>query len=370
MFTIFLMLATVTFACSACLCVLARRWAPRLGYVDHPGERKIHREPVPYGGGVAVYLSVLAGLAFVGLAAWVYGAVESQVGREGESGALFGQLWAALVSNGGRLPIILGSGTFLLLVGLVDDRWGLSARVKLFAQLAVAYFLFRQGIVITAFLGWWGASLILTVLWIVGLTNAFNFLANMNGLCGGLACVSGAIFFTVAVQTQQFFVAAMLAILVGALIGFLLFNYPKASLFLGDAGSLFVGFLLATLAIEFQFYSSADPVRYRIFPIVLPLLIFAIPIYDVTSVVVLRLRAGESPLKADKRHFSHRLVALGMTPTRAVFTILLLAFAIGITATLLYLLDAHAQSALVMLAQALAILVVIVLLEVSAARRQ
>ena len=265
MVTIFFMLATVTFACSACLSVLARRWAPRLGYVDHPGQRKIHRAPVPYGGGVAVYLSVLAGLAFVALAAWAYGAGDEQLGSEAGPTVYFGQIWMALTTNGSRLPIILGCATLLFLIGLVDDRWGLSAEVKLFSQLVVALLLFRQGIAITAFLGWWGASLALTVLWVVGLTNAFNFSDNMDGLCAGLACVSGAIFFTVAVQTQQLSVAAMLALLVGAVAGFLVFNYPKASIFLGDAGSLLIGFLLATLAIEFEFYSSADPDRYRIF---------------------------------------------------------------------------------------------------------
>ena len=368
MIAIFLILALVTFACSATLTLLARRWAPRLGYVDHPGERKLHRRPIPYGGGVAVYLSVLVGLAVVAVAAWAYGAAEGEVDPQGPPTAYFGQVWTALTAPGSRLPVILGCATFLLLVGLVDDRWGLSAWTKLFFQLLVAGFVFRQGVAITAFLGSWAASLALTVLWVVGLTNAFNFLDNMDGLCGGLACVSGVIFFTVAVQSQQVFVAVLLAMVVGAVAGFLLFNYPKATIFLGDAGSLFVGFLLATLAIEFQFYSSVDPARYRIFPIVLPLLIFAIPIYDVTSVVILRLRAGESPLKADKRHFSHRLVALGMPPALAVFTIVLLASAIGVTATLLYLLNA--QAALVMLAQALAILGVIVLLEVSAARRQ
>lgn len=367
MTTVLLMLAVVSLAASASLTVLARRWAPRLGYVDHPNKRKIHRRPIPYGGGLAVYLAVLVGLAVVGLAAWAYGSAEVPAGSEAPATARFARLWQALTGPGSRLPVILGTSTVLLLVGLVDDRWGLSAEVKLFCQVALALVLYRQGVAVTVFLGSWVASALLTVLWVVGLTNAFNFLDNMNGLCGGLACVSGAIFFTVAVQTEQLFVAALLALLVGAVAGFLIFNYPKASIFLGDAGSLFIGFLLAALAIEFQFYSEADPASYRIFPVVLPLLIFAIPIYDVTSVVILRLRAGESPLRADQRHFSHRLVALGMTPALAVFTIWLLAFAIGITATLLYLLNARA--AVVMLTQALAIVAVVVLLEVSAARR-
>ena len=368
MVTVLLMLAAVCLAASATLTVVARRWAPRLGYVDHPARRKIHRRPMPYGGGVAVFLSVLVGLAVVALAAWAYGAPQGPLGAEGAATTQFGRLWQTLTGNGSRLAVILGTSTLLFLVGLVDDRWGLSAEVKLFCQVVLALFLFRQGVAITVFLGSPVASAVLTVLWVVGLTNAFNFLDNMDGLCGGLAFVSGAIFFTVAVQTEQLFVAALLAMVVGAVAGFLLFNYPKASIFLGDAGSLFLGFLLATLAMEFQFYSEADPARYRIFPVVLPLLIFAIPIYDVTSVVILRLRAGQSPLRADQRHFSHRLVALGMTPMLAVFTIWLLAFAIGITATLLYLLNAEA--ALVMLAQALAVLAVVVLLEVSAARRR
>jgi len=371
--TVFLMLAVVTFTSSALLTALARRWAPLLGYVDHPGERKIHRVPTPYGGGVAIYLSLFIGIAVVAVVTWLYGGSPPQAGvvaPGGEGARLatgFAEVWAALTASGSQLGLILGCSTVLFLVGVVDDRWGLSAPVKLFGQLVVAFFLWREGVRITAFLSLPGASLLLTVLWVVGLTNAFNFLDNMNGLAGGLACVSGAIFFTVAVQTEQLFVAATLAMVVGAVVGFLLFNYPRASIFLGDAGSLLLGFLLATLAIKFQFYSSADPSRYRIFPIALPLLIFAIPIYDITSVVILRLRAGQSPLQADQRHFSHRLVALGMSQALAVFTILLLACALGITATLLYLLNA--RGALVMLTQAGAILAVIVLLEVSAAKR-
>ena len=363
------MLAVVTFTSSAVLTALARRWAPALGYVDHPGERKIHRVATPYGGGVAIYLSLFIGIAVVAVISWLYGGKAAPSAEGLQLGAGFTELWAAFRASGSQLGLILACATFLFLLGVVDDRWGLSAAVKLFGQLMVALYLFREEVAITAFLRWPGASLLLTVLWVVGLTNAFNFLDNMNGLAGGLACVSGAIFFTVAVQTEQLFVAAMLAMVVGAVAGFLLFNYPKASIFLGDAGSLLLGFLLATLAIKFQFYSysSGEPGHYRMFPIVLPLLIFAIPIYDITSVVILRLRAGESPLKADQRHFSHRLVALGMTQALAVFTILLLAFALGITATLLYLLNA--RGALVMLTQAGAILGVIVLLEVSAARR-
>ena len=363
------MLAVVTFTSSAVLTALARRWAPALGYVDHPGERKIHRVATPYGGGVAIYLSLFIGIAVVAVVSWLYGGKAAPSAEGLQLGAGFSELWAALRAGGSQLGLILGCVTFLFLLGVVDDRWGLSAAVKLFGQLVVALYLFREGVAITAFLRWPGASLLLTVLWVVGLTNAFNFLDNMNGLAAGLACVSGAIFFTVAVQTEQLFVAAMLAMVVAGAAGFLLFNYPKASIFLGDAGSLLLGFLLATLAIKFQFYSysGGEPGHYRMFPIVLPLLIFAIPIYDIASVVILRLRAGESPLKADQRHFSHRLVALGMSQALAVFTILLLAFALGITATILYLLNA--QGALVMLTQAGAILGVIVLLEVSAARR-
>jgi UDP-GlcNAc:undecaprenyl-phosphate GlcNAc-1-phosphate transferase len=367
--SVFLMLAIVTFASAAVLTALARRWAPALGYVDHPGERKIHRVPTPYGGGVAIFLSLFIAIAVAAVASWLYGGKVPPSAEGAPGGAGFTELWAALAGGESQLRLILGCATFLFLLGVVDDRWGLSAPVKLFGQLVVAFYLWRQGVTITAFLSWRPASFVLTVLWVVGLTNAFNFLDNMNGLAGGLACVSGAIFFTVAVQTEQVFVAAMLAMIVGAVAGFLLFNYPRASIFLGDAGSLLLGFLLATLAIKFQFYSySAASISHSgIFPIVLPLLIFAIPIYDITSVVILRLRAGQSPLQADQRHFSHRLVTLGMSQTLAVFTILLLAFALGITATLLYLLNA--RGAVVMLTQAGAILGVIVLLEVSAARR-
>jgi len=364
MITAYLVLAGATCGSSLLLTLLARRFAPRFDYVDHPAERKVHTDTTPYGGGVAVYLSLLIGMGLLALLSRL------PLGAEGSATGLlasFRQLWSAFAAQGERVLVIFTGATAIFLVGVVDDRWGLAPRVKLYFQLLVVFFLYWQGIAATAFLGWWFASLALTLLWVIGLTNAFNFLDNMNGLCAGLAIVSGVIFLTVAVQTEQVVVATLLALLIGAVAGFFVFNYPGGSIFLGDAGALLIGFLLATVAIEFEFYSTAGPDRYRIFPIVLPLLIFAIPIYDTASVVILRLRAGESPMKADTRHFSHRLVALGMSPALAVFTILLLAFAIGITATLLYLLSA--QAAVIMLIQAAAILLVIVLLEVSAAGR-
>ena len=166
----------------------------------------------------------------------------------------------------------------------------------------------------------------LTVIWIVGLVNSFNMLDNMDGLSAGVAAIAAAIFAAVMLTTPrpdnnqpQLFVAALLLIIVGSLLGFLWHNRPPARLFMGDAGSYLVGYLLATATLTGTFAGGSLPKH----AILAPLCVLAVPLYDTVSVVLIRLRAGRSPVVGDKSHFSHRLVERGLSKPQAVLTIYL-----------------------------------------------
>src|SRR5688500_6273574 len=220
--------------------------APRIGLVDQPGHRKIHATPKPLGGGVAIFLAIalpmLAGLLVVNVASERL--VLRFIDHPDAVALLTGAQHQTPLSLG-----LLGGLLVLHALGLVDDRKALGPYVKLGVQLAVAATLviaFDMRAV-TALdhlnVGRW-PSVILTVLWIVAITNAFNFLDNMDGLSAGVAAVCTTAFLITAIIIQQWFVAAMLALLLGALLGFLCFNFPPASIFMGDAGSLLIGLVL------------------------------------------------------------------------------------------------------------------------------
>jgi UDP-GlcNAc:undecaprenyl-phosphate GlcNAc-1-phosphate transferase len=197
------------------------------------------------------------------------------------------------------------------------------------------------------------------VLWIVVLTNAFNFMDNMDGLSAGVAFIVGIIFVVVAAQSGQLFIALALVPLVGALAGFLPFNYAPASIFMGDAGSLLVGYFLAAVSVLFTFYEG-PAASFR--PFVLPAIIFAVPLYDAVSVTIIRLREGRSPFSGDRRHLSHRLVELGLTERLAVLAIHLLTLGIGLAGVLLYLTTGRVGE-VVTLVQTLVLLSVLVVIE-------
>jgi UDP-GlcNAc:undecaprenyl-phosphate GlcNAc-1-phosphate transferase len=254
-------------------------------------------------------------------------------------------------------------------MGLVDDRRGLSAVFKLAVEIVLASVVVACGIRASMFIGDNPITWALSVLWIVGITNSFNLLDNMDGLSAGIAAIVGCILLVVALQCSppHLFLAALLVVLLGAVTGFLVFNFPPASIFMGDCGSLFIGFMLAVASIQFTYVWPGLPTAKRLIPLAVPLLIFSVPIYDTASVVWIRIREGRHPFQPDKKHFSHRLLDLGMTRREALLTIYLVAFAIGVSATLLYSLEI--PGAIVVLAQALGILSIIVLLEHTGLRR-
>jgi UDP-GlcNAc:undecaprenyl-phosphate GlcNAc-1-phosphate transferase len=195
-------------------------------------------------------------------------------------------------------------------------------------------------------------------------TNAMNFIDNMDGLAGGLGAIAALVLMTATMVNEQWFVAATLALLAGALGGFLLLNRPPARIFMGDGGSLVVGFLLATLAARTTFTDTKDPefalgsAWYGVF---MPLVALAIPLYDIVTVSAVRLAAGRSPLKASDEHFSHRLVRLGLSRGQAVAVLCLLGAAMGVSGIVLGTL--RPWQALLVGLQAVLLLVVLAVLE-------
>jgi UDP-GlcNAc:undecaprenyl-phosphate GlcNAc-1-phosphate transferase len=319
-----------------------RRWGPGWGLVDRPGARKIHAKPMPTGGGLAIWLGIALPLAIGQLLLW--GFVGDGTSRSGFLTVLplpefVAPHLSGLLHQSGKLWLMIGGGTVLMLLGLADDRRGLDWRFRLGVQTLVAIALVCMGWRLSLFLDMPWLTGALSVIWIVGLVNSFNMLDNMDGLSAGVAAIAAAIFATVMLLTPrpdnhqpQLFVAGLLLLIVGSLVGFLWHNRPPARLFMGDTGSYLIGYLLATATLTGSFAGGNLPKH----AILAPLCVLAVPLYDTVSVVLIRLRAGRSPVVGDKSHFSHRLVERGLSKTQAVLTIYLATVTCGLAALLLH----------------------------------
>jgi len=277
---------------------LARKLAPRLGMMDQPAERKIHTRPMPLLGGAAIYLAfILAVLLF-------------------EDHFYIPQLVSILVG-----------ASLVSFLGIWDDRWGLRPLAKLFGQVGAALLLYFTGVKV-AFLPHPLLNLAAHLLWVVGITNGLNLLDNMDGLSGGVAAIASAFFLLIAAMNGQYLVGALAAALLGACLGFLVYNFNPASIFMGDTGSLFIGFVLAAVGIKLRFPDNVDIVTWMV-----PVVVLGLPIFDTALVVVSRLRRGLNPLThPGKDHVSHRLVAMGFTQREAVLILYLVCCALGVLA--------------------------------------
>jgi UDP-GlcNAc:undecaprenyl-phosphate GlcNAc-1-phosphate transferase len=283
-----------------------RRLAMRMGVVDQPDVRKIHLRPIPLLGGVAIYLGFILALVFFGGRYYVREIVAILIG-------------ASLIS----------------LMGIWDDRWGLRPLVKLVGQLAAAAILIVAGISVQVF-PWAWLNWAVTVVWVAGITNALNLLDNMDGLSGGVAAVAAGFFLLLAASSGQYLVSALAAALLGACLGFLRYNFNLASIFMGDAGSLFLGFTLAALGIKLRFPSPPFPHNADLITWMIPVLVLAVPIFDTTLVIFSRLRRRLNPLtNPGKDHLSHRLVSFGLSRREAVLSIYVIAFGAGMVSVLL-----------------------------------
>ncbi len=294
----FLLIFATAFVCAVGGTPLVRRLAIRLGALDQPSVRKVHASPMPLLGGVAIYGAFLL--------------------------ALF--LFADRFYIPQLIGIVVGA-TWVSFLGIWDDRLGMSAGLKLLGQTLGGLVLLGTGVSVDL-LHQPVLDGAITLVWVVGITNAMNLLDNMDGLSGGVAAVASAFFLLIAAINGQYLVGALSAALLGASIGFLVYNFNPASIFMGDTGALFIGFMLAAVGIKLRF--TGQPLMETWF---IPILVLGLPIFDTTLVFVSRLRRGQNPLThPGLDHLSHRLRARGLTARETVLTLYLVAGALGVLA--------------------------------------
>jgi UDP-GlcNAc:undecaprenyl-phosphate GlcNAc-1-phosphate transferase len=298
---------------------LWRRWCLRIRLVDDPGRRKIHDHPVPLAGGLAVLTGILLPLAA--------GAILLKTGAH-----VLNQtqpIQHGLERRGLELATIAFGAIAITLLGWLDDKRELKPLPKFIGQLFVAVAVAMACKRITLFVHSDVFSYAITIFWILTVINAFNFMDNMNGLCAGLGAIGALIFGIIAAANGEYLVATVGFLMCGALIGFLPWNFPNARAFLGDAGSHLVGYLLAVMAILPHFYNKQNP---HPLAVLSPLLVLAIPLVDLAQVVIFRTLHRRPFWIGDTNHLSHRLVRAGLSRTRAVLLLWMIAVMVGILA--------------------------------------
>ena len=312
----------VSFALAWALTPLMLRLALRLSVLDLPDERKAQSSPVPYLGGVAIVLAFATTVL-------VAGAVTRPP------------------SGLGALAAVLGTGVTLSLMGLLDDLRGLPPLLRLLVEVAAGAVVYLTTPSI-ALPGPQWLDVVITVLWVVGVTNALNLLDNMDGLSAGVATIAALSFCLIAGLNGQFLVAALSAAVAGCAAGFLRHNFHPAKIYMGDAGSLFLGFMLATLAIRLQLQDVPPAIA-----VFVPVLVLGVALFDTTLVTVARLRHGRSPLLGGRDHASHRLVWIGLPVPVSVGLIYGVAASLGFLALIVSRLDT--LSALLLVAYVVAV---------------
>jgi UDP-GlcNAc:undecaprenyl-phosphate GlcNAc-1-phosphate transferase len=300
---------------------LWRKWCLRVNLVDDPGARKIHDKPIPLAGGLAVLTGILLPLF---------------------AGAILLKLHVAKISSAGlivhgldrralELAAIAFGAIAITFLGWLDDKHELKPLPKFAGQFLIALLVAIACKRITLFVPSLFFSYAITILWLLTVINAFNFMDNMNGLCAGLGAIGAWKFGVIAGADGEYLVALIALLVCGALVGFLPWNFPNARAFLGDAGSHLVGYLLAVLAILPHFYTRQNP---HPLAVLSPLFVLAIPLIDLAQVVIFRTLKRKPFWIGDTNHLSHRLVQLGLNRTKAVLLLWLAAAIIGCIALL------------------------------------
>ena len=276
---------------------LARQIAFKVKLLDHPNFKKSHAHPTPLMGGLSMFLAFFTAVLFTtDVNNYAYG-------------------------------ILVGS-VILLAIGMIDDKLGMMPRLKLSAQILVALIAYKTGIRVITFEDYY-ISMFFTVFWIVGITNAFNLLDNLNGLSSGIAGISAVFFGIMAILNSQVYIAVLSFALAGACFGFLKHNFPKANIFMGDSGSMFLGFSLACIAILGSW--ETDKISLSLS---LPVLILGYPIFDTTLVTFLRIKEKRSVFIGGKDHSSHILASLAFKKKKAVLLIYAICVLLGLSAFL------------------------------------
>lgn len=303
--------------------------AKALKILDKPAENKLHKRPIPRLGGLAIFIGY------------------------------FFSLFITKNLNSSSGIIILG-GMAVLLLGILDDVFRVSAVIKLIYIFILTFILARQGLAVDLFKDLFYINLFISLLWIVGITSAFNAVDNMDGLAGGLAAIASSTFFIIAIRTTQWEWAALCVALCGALLGFLRFNFNPAKIFMGDSGSLFLGFTLACIGIRGGW--STNPIKAS----VIPILVLGVPIFDLAYIVIRRWAEGTTKGIVNaisfcaKDHLSHQLLCLGLSQKVSVLFIYLIAICISIGAIVLQ--NAPRWDAALLLLQFILIFVTILIL--------
>lgn len=376
---VYLILFVFSLGISLLVTARAVRLAERWGFIDSPGERKVHDRPKPRLGG----LGVCAGF-FLTLFAALLAAYFAPLALLPDSPASFlvhhrrglEKEWLALLG-------LVAGGAVIFAGGLLDDKRSLSPKGKLLWEISAAGIAIAAGFRLefhqVLFKGV-GLDLLIsvpvTLLWMLFLINAFNLLDNMDGLSAGVAAITTAFFAIYAHWQGEFFLAAAMTCLIGALLGFLRFNWNPSRIFMGDGGALLVGFLIAAFTCRCTYYRmSMTPgsilslllagetleTRQGLLSLLTPLVIMAVPIFDTASVVFIRWRSGKPLMQGDKNHFSHRLVALGLSQPQAVIVIYLATIFTGLGALVLQ--SASITQAILVFLQVLSVFAMILLLE-------
>ena len=312
---LYLLGLVVAVCASAALTYVVRAFARRAGLVDPCGERKVHVHPVPRIGGVAIVLSFAVTMTAIM--------------------ALFGQ--HVLAENGRGLATVIGGALAVHLVGLVDDVRPIRPRWKLLAQIVIASGVFIAGVRVTTLsLPFVGVvdlgsivGMLFTVVWFVGLTNAFNLIDGLDGLAAGAALFALTTMFVVASLNGLVGPATVTIILAGAVVGFLFFNFHPASIFLGDSGSMFVGFMLAGIGL---LGSQKSP---TVVAVAIPIVSLGLPVLDTTLAVLRRFLRGQPIFSADRAHIHHRLLSLGHSPRRVALLLYTACALLGLSGMLL-----------------------------------
>lgn len=306
--------ALAAFGASLALVPAVRALSLRTGKIARPRPDRWHRQPTALLGGVAIFLAWLLGLA----------------AAERASGGSLAIQWSLLAGCG-----------LIFLVGIIDDLFHLSPPTKLIGQIIAATLAISSGVVTGFFTPRLAnpdlaqmLNILLTYAWLIGMTNAINLLDNMDGLAGGIALITGGFLSYIFWSVGNLSWLTVALALCGAAAGFLIFNFPPASIFMGDSGSLFLGFTLALLAIVRQ------PQASNVLAVLgVPTLLFLLPILDTTLVTITRLWRGQSPVQGGRDHTSHRLIAFGLTEKNTLLVLYTAACAVGVGAVAIEALD-------------------------------
>lgn len=288
--------------------------------LSYPDERKVHSQPVPQIGGIAIYTSFILTLLIASSFNFIVGAYPEP-------------------SNNKVYGGIICAATFIFILGLIDDLYNLPAKLKLLGQIIAALILLSFGIKILfitnpaggmVYLGKLG--IILTIIWIVGITNAINLIDGLDGLAAGISLIASLIFFSLAYLDQrisQDLILTLSIIVAGTTLGFLRYNFYPAKIFMGDGGAYFLGLILSVITIIGAFKSVATLALF------VPILVLGIPILDTLFSIGRRIKAKEPAFKPDRKHLHHKLLELGLSHRQTVLFIYLLSLILGLIAILL-----------------------------------